>query len=166
MFISLGLTASALATDVAIRKKMFGSCMTTLIISNQEMNDMKIVKSHEESGLLIMKGVSETIQNEARVQKGRFCEMLLGTLGASLLGNTLAGKGVMRTGNENNQSSMISNDLESSTIRVMRQQSRPGFLMPPHHLTNFEIQKYYQSEPKFNDIYSRNNLPKIDDKGM
>ena len=37
--------------------------------------------------------------------------------------------------------------------------------MPPH-LTNFEIQKYYQSEPKFNDIYSRNNLPKIDDKGM
>ena len=84
------------------------------------MNDVKIVKSHEESGLLIMKGVSETIQNEARVQKGRFREMLLGTLGASLLGNTLAGKGVMRTGNENNQSSMISNDLESSTIRVMR----------------------------------------------
>ena len=37
--------------------------------------------------------------------------------------------------------------------------------MTPHHLTNFEIQKY-QGEPKFNDIYSRNNLPKIDDKGM
>ena len=54
------------------------------------MNDMKIVKSHEESGLLIMKGVSETIQNEARVQKGRFREMLWGTLGASLLGNTLS----------------------------------------------------------------------------
>ena len=34
-----------------------------------------------------------------------------------------------------------------------------GFLMPPHPLTNFEIQKYYQSEPKFNGVYSRNNLP-------
>ena len=58
---------------------------TTLIISNEEMNDiMKIVKSLEESGLLI-KGVSETIKNEAKEQKGGFVEMLLGTLGASLL---------------------------------------------------------------------------------
>ena len=36
--------------------------------------------------------------------------------------------------------------------------------MPPHPLTNFEIQKYYQNEPKFNGIYSRNNLPKIRDR--
>ena len=35
--------------------------------------------------------------------------------------------------------------------------------MPPHPLTNFEIQKYYQNEPKFNDVYSRNNLPRIND---
>ena len=35
-----------------------------------------------------------------------------------------------------------------------------GFLMPPHPLTNFEIQKYYQNEPRFNSVYSRNNLPK------
>ena len=35
-----------------------------------------------------------------------------------------------------------------------------GFLMPPHPLTNFEIQKYYQNEPRFNGVYSRNNLPK------
>ena len=39
----------------------------------------------------------------------------------------------------------------------------PGFLMLPHPLTNFEIQKYYQNEPKFNGVYSRNNLPKITD---
>ena len=39
----------------------------------------------------------------------------------------------------------------------------PGFLMPPHPLTNLEIQKYYQNEPKFNGVYSRNNLPKIKD---
>ena len=35
--------------------------------------------------------------------------------------------------------------------------------MPPHPLTNFEIQKYYQNEPKFNGVYSRNNLTKIKD---
>ena len=35
-----------------------------------------------------------------------------------------------------------------------------GFLMPLHCLTNFEIQKYYQNEPRFNGVYSRNNLPK------
>ena len=69
---------------------------TTLIISNEEMNDiMKIVKSLEESGLLI-KGVSETIKNEAKEQKEGFVEMLLGTLGASLLGNLLTGKAKIR----------------------------------------------------------------------
>ena len=63
---------------------MFGSGMTTLIISNEEMNDiMKIVKSLEESGLLI-KAVGEAIINEAKEQKGGFLSMLLGTLGASL----------------------------------------------------------------------------------
>ena len=62
------------------------------------MNDvMKIVKSLEKSGLLI-KGVSETIKNEAKKQKGGFLSMLLGTLGASLLGNLLAGKGAIRAG--------------------------------------------------------------------
>ena len=61
--IPLGLTAAESATDAAIYKKMFGSGKTALIISNEEMNDiMKIVKSLEESGLL-MKDVSETIKN-------------------------------------------------------------------------------------------------------
>ena len=68
---------------------------TTLIISNDEMKDIiEIVKSLEDSGLLL-KGVSRTIQNEAKEQKGRFLNMLLGTLGASLLGNILAGKGAV-----------------------------------------------------------------------
>ena len=62
----LRLTAAASATDAVIHKKMFGSGMTTSTISNEEVNDiMKIVKPSEESGLLI-KGVSETIKNEAR----------------------------------------------------------------------------------------------------
>ena len=72
---------------------MFGSGTMTLIISNEEMNNIvRIVKSLEESGLL-MKGVVQTIKNEAREQKGWFLGMLLGTLGASLLGNLLTGKG-------------------------------------------------------------------------
>ena len=66
VLISLGLTAAASETDAGIHKKMFGSCVTTLIISNEEINDiMKIVKSLEESDLLI-KSVSETIKNEAK----------------------------------------------------------------------------------------------------
>ena len=56
---------------------------------------MKIIKSLEESGLLI-KGISETIRNKKNEQKGRFLPMLLGTLAASILRNALAGKGVMR----------------------------------------------------------------------
>ena len=77
---------------------MFGSGTTTLIISNEEMNDIiKIVKSLEESGLLI-KDVSKTIKNESKQQKGRFLSMLLGTLGASLLGNLITGKGTIRAG--------------------------------------------------------------------
>ena len=58
---------------------------------------MKIVKSLEESGLLI-KGISETIKNEAKEQKGGFLSILLGTLAASILGNPLAGKGILRVG--------------------------------------------------------------------
>ena len=98
ILIPLGLTAAVSATDPVIHKKMVGLGMTRLIISNAEMNDIiKIVKSLEESGLLIT-GVSETIQKEAKEQKREFLGMLLGTLGAILLENLLTGKGVMRTG--------------------------------------------------------------------
>ena len=58
---------------------------------------IKIVKSLEDTGLLL-KEVCETIQNEAKEQKGEFFSMLLGTLGASLLGNISAGKGVIKAG--------------------------------------------------------------------
>ena len=77
---------------------MFGLGTITLIISNEEINDvMKIVKSFEESGLLI-KGVREAVKDEAKEQKWKFLSMLLGTLGASLLGNLLTGKGTIRAG--------------------------------------------------------------------
>ena len=120
---------------------MLGSGTTTLIISNDEMNDIiKIVKSLEDSGVLL-KGISETIQHEAKEQKGGFLSMLLGTLGSSLLGNLLTGgKGVIRAGEgaKKNQNLLIP--------------------FPP--LTNFEIAEYYKNEPRFNGAYSRDNLPK------
>ena len=112
VLIPLGLTAAASAADADIHKKILGSgCPldlapphnnTTLIISNDEMDDiLKIVKSLENSGVLL-KGVSETIQHEAKEQRGGFLSMLLGILGASLLGDVLSkgfsGKGVIRAG--------------------------------------------------------------------
>ena len=96
LLMPLGLTTAVSATDAVIHKKMFGSGTTTLITSNEKMNDiMKIIKSLEESGLLI-KGISETIKNEAKEQKGGIFSILLGTLGASLLGNLLTGKGTIK----------------------------------------------------------------------
>ena len=111
---------------------------------NEEVNGiMKIFKSLEESGFLI-KDISKAIKNEVKEQKGGFLSMLLGTLGASLLGNLLTGKGTIRVG--------------EGTIEAGQ-----DFFMPPHLFINFEIQKYYQNEPKFNGVYLRNNLPKIKD---
>ena len=69
--------------------------MTTLIISNDEIEDfIKILKSLEDSGLLL-KGVTETVKNEVKEQKGGFLSMLLGTSGASLLGNILTERGAI-----------------------------------------------------------------------
>ena len=83
-------------STLALHPSDLASHATALIISNEEIIDiMKIVKSLEESGLLI-KGISETIKNEAKEQKGGFLLMLLGTLPASLLGNALKGRGVIR----------------------------------------------------------------------
>ena len=105
VLVPLGLTAAASAADARIHKKILGSGHnnnTTLIISNDEMDDiLKIVKSHEDSGVLL-KGVNETIQNEAKEQRGGFLSMLLGTLRVSLLGDLLtkklSGKGAIRAG--------------------------------------------------------------------
>ena len=99
VLIPLGLTAAASAADAGIHKKVLGSDNnTTLIISNKDMDDLiKIVKSLEDSGLLL-KGITESVQNEIKEQKGGFLSMLLRTLGASLLGNLLTGKGVNSKG--------------------------------------------------------------------
>ena len=101
ILIPLGLTAAASAADEGIHKKILGSGNTTLTISNEEMNDIiKIVQALEDSNILL-KGVTETVKNETTEQKGGFLSMLLGTLGSSLLGNLLTGKGFVRAGSGN-----------------------------------------------------------------
>ena len=84
------LTAAASATDAAINKKLLGSGdHTTLIISNDDMQDLlKIVKSLEDSGILL-NGITETVKNEVKEQKSGFLSMILSTLGASLLADLL-----------------------------------------------------------------------------
>ena len=127
-------------------KKISGSGSTTLIISNEKMNDiMKIVQALEDSNILLI-GVTKTIENETKEQKGGFLSMLLGTLGASLLGNILPGKGTVRAA--------------EGIVRAGYGSPIKKALIPPHPLTNFEIEKYYENEPRFNGAYSRDNLLK------
>ena len=152
VLIPLGLSAAASAADTGIHKRILGLVRrhfssfalphhpsssalhnnTILLISNDEMEDIiKIVKYLEDSGLLL-KGVSETIQNEANEQRGGFLSMLLGTLGASLLGNILVGKAINRAGEGivragyGNKRRDYENGMDFSSF-------------------NFEIQKYYQN---------------------
>ena len=94
---SLRLTAAISAIDGSIQKKIHGSGVK-LTIEEEDMQDItKIIKELENSDTLL-KGVSKTIENEIKEQRGGFLSMLLGTLGASLLGNLLTGKGIMRAG--------------------------------------------------------------------
>ena len=97
----LGITAAVSAIDTGIQKKIHSSTTATLIISREEMNDiMKIVQALKDSNIFI-KGITRAIKNETKEQKGGFLSMLLGTLGVSLLGNLLTGKGIARTGTGN-----------------------------------------------------------------
>ena len=93
----LGLTTAMSAIDGSIQKKIHGSGVK-LIIEEEDMQDIiKIIKELENSDILL-KGVSKTIENEIKERRGGFLSMLLGTLEASLLGNLLTGKGIMRVG--------------------------------------------------------------------
>ena len=94
----LGLTAAMSAIGGTIQKKIHGSGVK-LIIEQEDMNNIiKIIEALENSGILL-KGVTKTIENETKEQRGGFLSMLLGTLGASLLENLLTGgKGMMRAG--------------------------------------------------------------------
>ena len=129
----LGLTAVMSAIDCGTQKKMRGEGIK-LIIEQEDMNDIiKIIEALENSGILL-KGVSKTIENETKEQKGGFLSMLLGTLGTSLLGNLLSGKGEMRAGEG------IARAGEGSGSKRKQLNS----LLPFHPLTNIEVNEYYK----------------------
>ena len=137
----LGLTAAMSAIDGSIQKEIHGSGIK-LIIEQEDMKDIiKIIEALENSSILL-KRVSKTIENETKEQRGGFLSMLLGTLGASLLGNLLTGKSITRAGD--------------GIVRAGSGSKKKPF----HPLTNIEISEYCKIEPRFNGVYSRNNLPK------
>ena len=132
----LGLTAAMSAIDGSIQKKIHGSGVK-LIIEQEDMNDiMKIIEALENSGILL-KGVAKTIENETKEQRGGFLSMLIGTLGASLLGNFLTGgKGMMRAGE-----GIVRAGKGRATSRAKGEGAKKKLnsLLPFHPLTNIEI---------------------------
>ena len=91
------------AIDAGIQKEIHAFGTTTLIISNEEINDItKIVQALEDSNILL-KGFTKAIENETKEGKGGFLQILSGTLGATLLGNVLTAKGILRAGYGNNE---------------------------------------------------------------
>ena len=135
VFAPLGITAAASAIEAGIQKKT-----TTLIILNKKMNDiMEIVEALEDSNVLL-KEVSKIIKNKTKEQKGGFLSMMLGNWGASLLGK------------RNVRAELLQKRKRDCKSWLWK---RMGFLIPPHPL-----QKYYESKPRFNWVFSRDNLPK------
>ena len=98
VLIPLGLTVAASAADAGIHKKILGSGNTTLIISNNEMKDIIKVAQELEDSNILLKWITETVENELKEQEWGFISMLLGILGASLIENLLTGKGIYRAG--------------------------------------------------------------------
>ena len=125
LLLLLGLTAAMSAIDGSIQK-MRGSGVK-LIIDQEDMNDiMKIIEALKNSGILL-KGVSKTIENETKEQRGGFLSMLLGTLRASLLGDLLTGgKGIVRAG----EGSVASRDKGDGIVRAGKESKKsPKFIV-------------------------------------
>ena len=121
------------ATDGSIQKKIHGSGVK-LIIQQEDMNDIiKIIETLKNSGILL-KRISKTIENETKEQRGGFLSMLLGTLGVSLLGNLLSGKGVMRAGEV-----IVRAGEKSATSRAKGEGSKKN---PTFTVTFLSINKY------------------------
>ena len=146
----LSLTAAMSAIDRSIQKKIHGSGLK-LIIEQEDMNDiMKITEALESSGILL-EGVSKTIENETKEQRGGFLSMFLGTLGASLLGILLTGKGMMRAGEA---------IIRAGEGSGSKKNNKLNSLLPFHPLTNIEISEYYKIEPYILEIIYQKKLKK------
>ena len=124
------------------------------MVSNDEMEYILKIVEYLENSEILLKGVSETIKNEPKEQSGGFLSTLLGVLGSTLLSRMLTEKGFIRADYGSKGQETIRAGY-GSKVFVRK------ILIPPHPLTNFEIEVYYQNEPRFNGVYSRDNLPKI-----
>ena len=134
----LGIRTAASAIGTGIQKKIHGSETTTLIISNEEVHDiMKIVQTLEDSNILL-KGVTKTIKNEAKEQKRRIVKPVIRYF----------------------RSKFVRKHVSRKMTCKSWLWKRKEFLMPPHPFTNFEIQKYYENEPRFSGVYSTISLKK------
>ena len=125
----LGITAAASAIDAGIPKKIHDSGTATLIISNEETNDIMIIVQALEYSNISLKGITKTTKNKTTEQKGGFLEMLLGTSGASLLGDMITGKGMLRACYENKE--------------------RKGMFRAGY---GSSIEKFFNSTPSFNKL--------------
>ena len=145
----LGLTTAMSAIDGSIQKKMLGSGSeakrsranesergtNTLITSNDNLNDiMRIIQSLANSGILL-KGVTKSVATQTKEQKGGFLSMLLGTLGVSLLGNLLSGKGVTTERPERVKRARGMLRAGEGILTAGKRAKKSKFLklLPPHH---------------------------------
>ena len=99
--------------------------------------------------IFYLKELLKQLIMKKRYQKERFLGMLLVTFGASLLGNILTGKGILRAGYGTKEGKWIAS-----------YGSKKNYKIPPHPLTNIEIRKYHHNESRFSGVYPRNNLPR------
>ena len=144
VLVPLRLTAAAPTVGSEIHKKVSSNEINRIHI--KVIRDiMGIVKSLKDTGLLI-KDENKLIKTETLEQRERLFGIMLGTLGANLLRNILAGKGMIRA--------------DDGEVRGLL---KTGFLMLLFPMTNIEMQKYYQSKPKFKGVYLPNNLPNTED---
>ena len=107
------------------------------------------------NGILLQR-ITETVKNELKEQKGGFLSTLLSALGSSLLTSMVPGKGIKEKSNKDKGVIRAG----EGTIIAGHGSKRPSLknFLTPHSLTNFEIEAYYQNEPRFNGINSRDNL--------
>ena len=109
---------------------------------------IKTIKSLEKSGVLI-DGVTEKVKHEIKKQEGGFLGDLLAPLAASIKQSVI--------------SSIIKGVSGRGVRRAGRGYMKKIFLIPHHPLNNIEITNYFNCEPRFNGVFSRNNLPRIKD---
>ena len=116
------------------------------------MNDtIEIIQALEGSNILHKAITKRKSKMKQKKQEGGFLATLVGTLGSILLGNSLSGKEIVRAGSGNKKGKGIAKACYGKEW---------DFFIPHPPLTNFEIEKYYQNEPRFNGVFARDNLPK------